>query len=145
MTLNGVKPLSCKGYKKEGYAIRHLECTYNKKDLARSMNKPYGPKEKGWRMSGFIVDESPNGTLSKAWKCSKKYIDEYYAADSNAAKRAVKNKANECVRRAYGINWRVPGTIEDHFTWDMLAHGNKHYRIIFYKGDKDKLMQLLSE
>ncbi|HIQ27732.1 MAG TPA: hypothetical protein EYH42_04455 [Sulfurovum sp.] len=143
MILNGVKPLSCSSSKKPGYAIRYLECQYNKRALINSMGKPFGPKEKNWKLHGIFVDESANGTLSEAWKCSKKYLPSYYAASNMAERISIKYKASDCVKQVYKIYRPTPGPIEDYFTYEMAAFGNKHYRFNT-KSDKE-FIQFLSK
>jgi len=128
MTLNGVKPVGCKSSKEPGYAIRYMECTYDKQALIKSMGKPYGPAGKGWKLNGLIVDESPNGTLSEAWKCSQKYLYDYFETENMLKRVQIGYKASDCVKKVYKIYRPTPGPIEDYFSYPMAAYGNKHYR-----------------
>lgn len=141
MRLNGIKPISCKSSKKPGYAIRFLECKYSKSAIRNSVirNQKQG-------LNGLIVDESPNDTLSEAWKCSKKYYPQYKQAENVFGRMSIRKQyQRECIEPAYFPNkvhsptLMPDGLIEDQFTYKMAAFGNKHYRFAVDKDNKEFL------
>jgi hypothetical protein len=140
MALNGIKPISCKSGKKPGYAVRTLECTYNKAALRNTiLNRTVVA-------NGMLVDESPNGTLSEAWKCSKKYGPKFYATKNIFKRMSIRSDyGNECLNPHYFNNQKHFGVIgdkallEDYFTYRMAAYGNKHYRFAVDEGNKEFL------
>jgi len=146
ITLNGIKPLSCKKGKIPGRARRTLECTYNK---AAIRNSVIANQKKG--LNGLIVDESPNGTLSEAWKCSQKYYPAYQSAGNVFGRMRVRNQfQRECMEPIYfpGTVHSNPlaldGIIENRFSYRMAAAGNKHYRFSVDKDNK-KFLEFLSK
>ncbi len=141
ISLNGIKPISCKSNKKPGYAIRFLECKYSKKDIRNSVIK-----NQNQGLNGLIVDESPNNTLSEAWECSKKYYPQYKQAENVFGRMSVRKRyQRECIEPAYFPNkvhtptLMSDGIIENEFTYRMSAFGNKHYRFSVDKDNKEFL------
>ena len=146
ITLNGIKALSCKSSTRPGYAMKFLECKYDKASIRNSVLK-----NQQNNINGLVVDESPNGTLSEAWKCSKKYYSAYKKASNVLGRMSIRKKyQRECIEPVYFPNKThratlIPdGLIEPKFTYHMAVTGNKHYRFSVDKDNK-KFLKFLSK